>query len=608
MTTPTPSARPATSEPVDAVGEPVLASWRRRVLQPFAAGTRVWLVILGVAAAAGFTANLAWALEAPTDNIGLSVWILIPAFALVESFPIHVQFRSESSSFSLFEIPLVLGIVLADASTLFPAVVLGSTLALVVYRRQPVPKLVFNAANQVLQTATTLLLFHGVGGADDALSPTGSLVILLAAVIGSAVGVSSIAAVIVASERRVELAKTLNMLLFGLIVSAANVSLGVVAALLLDREPWATSLLVIPLAVLYGAYRAFVAERTQREQVEFLYASTKSLKLTDESQSGVSALILEVATMFRAGRVELILFSPGDGVEGPVQYSVDTSGNVSVTPLTQLSDLTATVAAGTDGAVLVGAGSGGDVRKFLDANNIDDAMVAVLRDESHTFGVVVAGDRVGSVANFNEEDLRLFETLCNHAATALENDRLGQALAQLRMLERELSHQATHDTLTGLANRLMLRRHLDRVVAGPDVDSELLFIDLDDFKLVNDTLGHAGGDEVLVEIARRIEACLGPADLAARLGGDEFAVVTDGTKTGASVAKQIIASITRPIRLEGTQINTSCSIGIATATTPMTTEQLLRRADMAMYAAKNDGKGRLSRYHDNLHLTGSALA
>lgn len=571
-----------------------------RVRVAFVGGARVWAVITIMVLVAVGTTAIAWGFSPPAGHLKISIWMLIPAFAFVESFPIHVQFRSESSSFSLFEIPLVLGVLLADASALLPAVAVGSTFALWAVRRQPLAKLLFNGANQLIQAATTVLLFHLLSVGDDPLTPVGSIAVLAAAVAASAIGVSAIAAVIVASERRIEARKTLNTLSFGVIVACTNVSLALIAAVMIDREPWAAGLLVIPLAVVYGSYRAFVSERTQREQVEFLYTSTKSLQTTDERQIGISTLVVEVATMFRAARVELLFFGPADSDEGPIRYSVDGEGAVSVRQLDELDASTAAVASSMDEAVLVSSRTGGVMRDFLDEYQIDDAMVSVLRSESRVFGLLVAGDRVGSVADFNDEDLRLFETLCFHAATALENDRLGQALVQLRTLERELSHQATHDALTGLPNRVLLGRHLDRIVSEGRGELDLLFIDLDDFKLVNDTLGHASGDQLLIEVAERITTCLRVTDLAARLGGDEFAIALDHGGHGGLLAQRIIDEIAKPIDLDGVAVRISCSIGIATSVGPTATEQLLRQADVAMYAAKNNGKGQLARYTEEL--------
>ena len=127
-----------------------------------------------------------------------------------------------------------------------------------------------------------------------------------------------------------------------------------------------------------------------------------------------------------------------------------------------------------------------------------------------------------------DEDLRLFETLANNASVALQYDRLEQAVRQLRELQEQLQHQAFHDSLTDLANRsLFINRVEDALAAAGARRVAVLFIDIDDFKTFNDSLGHAAGDELLLAVADRLRACLRPGDTVARLGGDEFALLLD---------------------------------------------------------------------------------
>ncbi len=172
----------------------------------------------------------------------------------------------------------------------------------------------------------------------------------------------------------------------------------------------------------------------------------------------------------------------------------------------------------------------------------------------------------------------------------------------------ELQHQARHDVLTGLANRklfidrveqaLLRNRRLPGQVA-------LLFIDLDDFKQINDTLGHAAGDRVLSEVAGRLWTCLRAGDTAARLGGDEFAILLDGVPDpglGAVVARRVLAALREPLDLHGMRVTVEASIGIATTTSGLDQAgTLLRRADVAMYAAKGGGKGRYSWFDPATH-------
>ena len=174
-------------------------------------------------------------------------------------------------------------------------------------------------------------------------------------------------------------------------------------------------------------------------------------------------------------------------------------------------------------------------------------------------------------------------------------------------LEDELKHQAFHDALSGLANRALFRDRLEHALlraSRSGTSLAVLFIDLDDFKLVNDSLGHAAGDDLLVTVGERITASLRAGDTAARFGGDEFAVLleeTAGPEEAFDVAGRIIAELGAPVMVEDHEIMPRASIGIALS--PRGAEDpadLMQAADVAMYAAKAAGKGRYEEYKPEL--------
>jgi diguanylate cyclase (GGDEF)-like protein/PAS domain S-box-containing protein len=173
-------------------------------------------------------------------------------------------------------------------------------------------------------------------------------------------------------------------------------------------------------------------------------------------------------------------------------------------------------------------------------------------------------------------------------------------------LEEELQHQAFHDALTGLPNRALL---VDRANHGlalakrNGTTAAILFIDLDDFKIVNDTMGHAVGDELLSGVAKRLEAVARESDTAARLGGDEFALLVenlsgpDGVET---IAGRVVAAFSEPFELSAGSVLTTATVGVATTEDSSDLDQLLRHADLALYAAKSAGKRRWHRYEPAL--------
>ncbi|MFF4055892.1 EAL domain-containing protein [Streptomyces sp. NPDC001668] len=175
-------------------------------------------------------------------------------------------------------------------------------------------------------------------------------------------------------------------------------------------------------------------------------------------------------------------------------------------------------------------------------------------------------------------------------------------VTEQRRLEHELTQRAFHDPLTGLPNRTLLLERTERALLRGRRESTLtclLFIDLDDFKIVNDTLGHSVGDQLLTTVGERLSRTLRRTDTAARLGGDEFAVLMEGARQPVDaelLAAQVIQSLNRPFRLSDDSVSVSASVGVATAWDSADPEELLALADLALYAAKNAGKCQWRRF------------
>jgi len=180
-------------------------------------------------------------------------------------------------------------------------------------------------------------------------------------------------------------------------------------------------------------------------------------------------------------------------------------------------------------------------------------------------------------------------------------------VADRRRLEHDLRHQALHDPLTGLANRTLLRDRLEHAVArckrGPE-SLALVTVDLDDFKTVNDTLGHPAGDRVLVEVARRLLQSVRAGDTVARMGGDEFAILLEHADDATLdlVARRVQSWPRSPIQFDGSTVPIQGSMGVATTSgSSLDAEELLRNADLAMYAAKSSGKGSYQLFRPSMH-------
>ena len=183
-------------------------------------------------------------------------------------------------------------------------------------------------------------------------------------------------------------------------------------------------------------------------------------------------------------------------------------------------------------------------------------------------------------------------------------------VSEQKAFEDQLAHQAFHDPVTNLANRALFADRVQHALTrmergGPSV--AVVFVDLDDFKTVNDSLGHAAGDFVLQEVASRLETTVRPTDTVARFGGDEFAVLLDGvvdTQEAADVAGRVLRALDRNLEIDGKEVFPRASVGICIADRELdvpAAEELLRNADVAMYMAKRDSKGGYRIFEPRMH-------
>ena len=274
-----------------------------------------------------------------------------------------------------------------------------------------------------------------------------------------------------------------------------------------------------------------------------------------------------------------------------------------------------------DGEVTPGTGGGKLAKQWLGSP---------LMLKGEVFGVI-AVQTYDSEFLYRNDDLELLNFVSQHVAVAIDRKRSAEEIQRVnsflekkvterteelvseierrKKIEARLFHDAHHDSLTGLPNRALFTERLQQAVAHkrrhPEHHFAVLFLDLDRFKNINDTLGHSAGDEFLLDVSKRISDCVRDNDMVARLGGDEFVVLLDtmtSIEDAKDVAKRMIRSLSEPFMLNGQEHYSGASVGIALCREDSdSVERLLRDADAAMYQAKSQGRGRYVLFDEQMH-------
>jgi len=573
----------------------------------------IWLLSTATAGAAAIVLYSTHGLPAPLHELRIPWWALAIGFYLAECAVVHVHFRRETHTLSLSEVPLVLGLFAVSPVVLVAVQVAGMGTALVFYRRQRPLKIVFNLAQSALSTALAVAVFRAFVSGHDAFQPVGWLAGLTAASLAALTGVVLVAAAVSLAEQRpaVErLATTTTVSFLGTLTAA---SLALAAAVMAETRPSSVALLLLPTAACALALRAYGMQRRRHDYVQSLYDSMPRRDDAAELDSGVHQLLLSARRLLRADYAEILIL-PLDPRERPLRSSIGRLNEQLLEP----SELSATervaleTVRGLGGPLTVAKDKRSDsLDPYLAEKGLKDAIVTTLEGENGLIGLLLVGDRADEVSTFGQADETLFRTFAGHAALLLENEQLEQSLAKLTDLEAQLRHQALHDALTGLPNRRLFHTRVGEALersAAEGTEPVVLFIDLDGFKAINDDLGHAAGDELLVAFAERLRSNVRPEELPARLGGDEFAVLLEagGPEIAEDVAQRLVGAVKNPFSIHGRRLAVRLSIGIAAAGTASGVEELLANADIAMYAAKSEGLSSYALYSERMRSSAKA--
>jgi diguanylate cyclase (GGDEF)-like protein len=511
-------------------------------------------------------------------------WALTILFILVETSVVHLQSRREAHTISLSEIALVLGLFLSTPPAVAGAWAVATAVAGIFHRRSPALKTTFNVALTVAEAGIAIGVFAVLTTGTGNAGPVAWLAALVAAYVSSAVGTVFLDTVIALYEGELRVRTLIRNAILGQKATPVAVCVGLVAVTSLSASPWSAWLLIALGVLVLLAYRAYGALSDRHLQLERLYRFSQAVSSIADLDTVMSNVLSEARHLLRAERASAAFI----GTDGAIiaRVSMDAAGAMvrSQEPASEEDGWLLRQVVGAATPVLLPRTSRGRARRWLNSYGMRDAIAVPMRGSTGALGVLVVADRLGDVRSFEASDLILLETVANHAGVALQN---GELIDKLR-------HEALHDALTGLPNRVDLQHRLtaalDDVVAQRSAGTAVMILDLDDFKEVNDTLGHQQGDALLTEVSNRLTRAVGQGGTVARLGGDEFAILVVGTADEDRVlhiGRRVLRALEQPIALGGLEVEVGGSVGIALAPAHATDPAaLLKRADMAMYDAK----------------------
>jgi diguanylate cyclase (GGDEF)-like protein len=552
---------------------------------------RVWLVTTVVTVIAiVLTVEVLRTRHSVAGATHIPWWGLAIAYFLSGVLVAHITFHNQAYTWTLGEVALVLGLVAASPADLIAGGLAGTALSLILVRRQQPMKVTFNLATFLIEADVAIVVMQALLGGHGVNSGVGWLAALAGTVAASGVGQTLVSIIVLTSAGALLLRQVLKTFAFMLPAAVLNTVLGRSGLHVAGTDPQLAALLLIPCVVLAAAYRSYLSERRKHTRVRQLFEASAALHRSRGVDASITTLLSRAREMFNAEIAELSLLPTGASGsgrrfilgphEGPVDVLAGDAGGIG-SP------------APPGKAVLLRRDDPGGA---LQARGLRDGMAVSISAEGGVGGCLTVGNRRDTVTSFDHGDLELLEAFAGPASVALENGRLGA----------ELEHRAFHDSLTGLPNRALLAQRLQTaIVHGPRERFGVLLLDVDDFKTVNDTLGHAAGDQLLIAIAERLCECLSPSDTAARLGGDEFAVMLDATATvdqATVVADRVLDVMRRPFRVADCDVTVRASIGVVVDNLSVTgVDDLLSSADIAMYRAKAQGKDRRVVFEPLMH-------
>ncbi len=514
-------------------------------------------------------------------------WVLAAAFAAGELVVVHLQVRRESVTQSFGEVPMVLGLAYTEPRGFVLASVLGSVAVLVLHRRQRGLKLAFNAVLFTVEAALAAVVYQLVVGGSGPAQVRAGAATLLAVLVAALASALAITAVITLSTGRVDREPLQEAAGSGLVGAVANASFGLLVVVLLEQAPVALVLLSVVFLVLVTVYRAYAKLERGHARLQLLYGFTRSVAGQPDARLVAGRVLSEARDVLQSDTAVLLSCDADQVPQQHLQLRGADRRVVERAP--EVQDAAWWQAALARPLRLSRDGSGAQELRAL---GVPDAVAVPLQAAGQVLGVLCVGGRMSHLPNYDEQDVRLLQSLADHAAIALRGGRL---VDELRSQAREREHEALHDAATGLPNRRALVERLGRQLsAGRTVG--VLVLDLSGFGQINEAFGYATGTRLLVAVGQRLVDGCG-AERVARLGNDEFAVLLSARAdcTGEDAlcerAAEVLAALEGVLPVDELSIDVHAHAGLAIGPRHGDDPQeLLRYADSAMTQAKAGGR------------------
>ena len=501
--------------------------------------------------------------------VSAPVWMVLlvaVGFAAAERAVFHLEHRREAITVSLSEVPMLYAAIFVDLRLAVAARVVGGMAAVLSERRIPRYKALFNVAQFAVEVALAGFLLRGVTGsrgmADEWYLAVGVPAVATASIVGSL-----FVSAAVAQFEGDFLRRAGSDLRTASWMCALYASIGGLIASPALLAPWLAPFAIAPVVVFWLYLRHQAAVSQQLQDVRDLHGFAGRVAGEVDLDEIGRVAVTETASLLRAADCSLFvladdrfvpLASHGEPMEPPCERAMAVCR-------VEIDDDT-----GAPPEVLP-----------------DGTCLAPLVADRRRIGALAVRGRLGVNDEFDETDLDRLKTLADQLAATVARG----------LLHRKLEREARHDALTGLANRRTFERHVESLQIPADHTAFVVMLDLDRFKEVNDTLGHAAGDELLVEVAERLRDVVAADDILARFAGDEYAIagVRPDAEQVDELARDCIEALGRRYSIGGLEIVVNASAGVAlddgALAQALRTPTMLRHADIAMYHAKQHHLG-----------------